>query len=106
MPCLFAARRPYPIRSTVIPINRRNQGRKWPQTKYRRQMKLCFWKRQYGQRWQIESANSQIKRLLGPSLHARSEEARVRECYLKVLTFDIMLLAVVNSRMSTEHSFL
>src|SRR5213594_2451469 len=32
------------IRSTVIPINRR-RGRKWPKTRYRRQMKVRFFKR-------------------------------------------------------------
>src|SRR5260370_5396467 len=40
------------IRSTVIPVNRRSQGRKWPKTKYRRQMKRRFHRRQYGQRCQ------------------------------------------------------
>jgi hypothetical protein len=81
------------IRSTVIPINRRGLGRKWPQTKYRRQMKRRFPKRKYGQRWQIESTNAQHKRRLGSVLHARSEAARERECYLRVITHDIMLLA-------------
>lgn len=81
------------VRSTVIPINRRGQGRKWPKTKYRRQMKRRFHKRKYGQRWQAESAFSRHKRLLGPALHGRSDAARERECYLRVLTHDIMLLA-------------
>ena len=52
------------VRSTVIPINRRNGGRKWPKTRYRRQMVKRFrkkprgsrHKRVYGQRWQAESA--------------------------------------------------
>ena len=51
------------VRSTVIPINRRNGGRKWPKTRYRRQMVKRFrkkprgsrHKRVYGQRWQAES---------------------------------------------------
>jgi hypothetical protein len=50
------------IRSTVIPLNRRNQGRKWPKTRYRRQMVRRFrkrakqsrYRRVYGQRWQAE----------------------------------------------------
>jgi hypothetical protein len=81
------------IRSTVIPINRRSQGRKWPKTKYRRQMKRRFPKRKYGQRWQAESAFSRHKRRLGSALHGRSQPARERECQLRVLTHNIMLLA-------------
>jgi transposase len=85
------------VRSTVIPINQRNQGRKWPKTKYRRQMKRRFHRRKYGQRWQAESAFSRHKRLLGPALRGRSDASRERECYLRVLTHNIMLLAAVNS---------
>jgi transposase len=81
------------IRATAIPINRRNQGRKWPKTKYRRQMKKRFPKRKYGQRWQAESAFSRHKRRLGPSLAGRSDEAREREARLRVLTHNLMLLA-------------
>jgi transposase len=80
-------------RSTVIPLNRRNSGRKWPQTRYRRQMKKRFHRRKYGQRWQVESAFSRHKRRLGSALRARSDAARGRECYLRVLTHNIMLLA-------------
>lgn len=81
------------VRSTVIPINRRAQGRKWPKTKYRRQMKRRFHRCKYGQRWQAESAFSRHKRLLGPALRGRSEASRERECYLRVLTHNLMLLA-------------
>lgn len=81
------------VRSTVIPINRRSQGRKWPKTKYRRQMKRRFHKRKYGQRWQAESVFSRHKRRLGSALYGRSEESRERECHLRVLTHNVMLLA-------------
>lgn len=54
------------IRSTVIPLNRRN-GRRWPQTRYRRQMKQRFFKRVYRRRWHVESLISRHKRLLGGS---------------------------------------
>lgn len=87
------AREDLGIRSTVIPINRRNQGRKWPQTRYRRQMKKRFPKRTYGQRWQVESAFSRHKRRLGSALSARSDPARERESRLRVLTHNLMLLA-------------
>jgi hypothetical protein len=93
------------IRSTVIPINRRGQGRKWPKTRYRRQMVRRFrqkpkgsrYKRVYGQRWQAESVFSRHKRLLGDALRSRSFPAWERECYLRVLTHNLMLLAACES---------
>jgi Transposase DDE domain len=96
-------REDWEIRATVIPINRRAQGRKWPKTKYRRQMVKRFRKKRrgsrhrrvYGQRWQVESAFSRHKRLLGAALRGRSDAARERECFLRVLTHNIMLLAAV-----------
>jgi transposase len=89
------------VRSTVIPLNRRNRGRTWPKTAYRRQMVKRFRKkprgsrhrRVYGQRWQAESAFSRHKRRLGSALGARSDEAREREGRLRVLTHNLMLLA-------------
>ena len=95
------AREDLGVRSTVIPLNRRNRGRKWPKARYRRQMVRRFrkkprgsrHKRVYGQRWQAESAFSRHKRLLGSALRGKSEEARTRECYLRVLTHNLMLLA-------------
>jgi Transposase DDE domain len=89
------------VRSTVIPLNRRGQGRKWPKTKYRRQMVKRFRKkpkgsrhrRVFGQRWQVESAFSRHKRRLGSSLGGRSDASREREGYLRVLTHNLMLLA-------------
>jgi hypothetical protein len=89
------------IRSTVIPLNRRAHGRKWPKTRYRRQMVKRFrrkrrgsrHRRVYGQRWQVESAFSRHKRLLGAALRSRSDAARERECFLRVLTHNLMLLA-------------
>lgn len=88
-------------RATVIPLNRRNQGRKWPKTTYRRQMVRRFRKkpkgsrhrRVYGQRWQAESAFSRHKRRLGSALGGRSDASRERECHLRVLTHNLMLLA-------------
>jgi len=95
------AREDLGVRSTVIPLNRRNRGRKWPKTRYRRQMVKRFrkkprgsrYKRVYGQRWQAESAFSRHKRLLGPALRGKSEASREREGYLRVLTHNLMLLA-------------
>lgn len=92
------------VRSTVIPLNRRNRGRKRPRTRYRRQMVKRFrrkprgsrHRRVYGQRWQAESAFSRHKRRLGSALGGRSDDSRKRECYLRVLTHDLMLLAAAS----------
>ena len=89
------------VRSTVIPLNRRGRGRKWPGTRYRRQMVKRFrkrprgsrYRRVYGQRWQAESAFSRHKRLLGSALRGKSDASRERECHLRVLTHNLMLLA-------------
>ena len=68
------------MRSTVIPLNRRNRGRKRAKTAYRRQMVRRFrkkprgsrYRRVYGQRWQAESAFSRHKRPLGSARGGRS----------------------------------
>jgi hypothetical protein len=94
------AERPHPqcrddgrIRSTVIPVNRRRAGRKWPRSRDRRPMRRRFFKRVYRQRWQAESACSRPKRLPGEALRSRSPGARERECDLRVLTHNLMILA-------------
>ena len=50
-------------------------------------------RRVYGQRWQAESAFSRHKRRLGSALGGRSDASRERECHLRVLTHDPLLLA-------------
>jgi transposase len=82
------------IRSTVIPARKRNT-RKWPKAKYRRQMKKCFHKRVYGQRWQVESAISRNKRLLGSALRNRTWLHQKLECFCRVLTHNLMILTCV-----------
>jgi transposase len=94
------AREDLGIRSSVIPINPRRHHVQ-PSTGYRAQMVRRFrpkpqksrYKRVFGQRWQAESAISRHKRRLGSTLSGRSEASRTRECYLRVLTHNIMLLA-------------
>jgi transposase len=80
------------ITSTVIPINHRGRPEARPRGRYRRQMDQNFPTRQYGQRWQVESVFSQHKRRLGSALRARRSQARYRECFLRVLTHDLMIL--------------
>ncbi len=47
----------------------------------------------YGQRWQVETVNSMIKRNLGSALRARTAIRRKHELLLRVLTHNIMVLA-------------
>lgn len=94
------AREDLGIRDSVIPINPRGHDGE-PGGKYRSQMARHFrprkagsrHKRVFGQRWQVESAFSRHKRRLGSAVAGRSEESRKRECYLRVLTHNLMLLA-------------
>lgn len=88
-------RRELGIRSTVIPLNPRNHGRRWPKTPYRRQMKRRFPVRQYRRRTQAESAFSRHKRRLGSALDARSEPTQFAEIRLRVLAHNLMLIADV-----------
>ena len=88
------------IRSSVIPINPRNATGP-PAGRYRSQMPRHFAprpagrrsRRVFGQRWQVESAFSRHKRRLGSALGGKSDAARERECRLRVLTHNLMLLA-------------
>ena len=94
------AREDLGVRSTVIPINPRGHDGE-PGGRYRSQMPRRFrerppgsrYRRVFGQRWQAESAFSRHKRRLGSALAGKSDESRRRECYLRVLTHNLMLLA-------------
>ena len=77
---------------SLIPPKSGPKNRKWPPTKYRRQMKRCFFRKEYGQRWQVESSFSRHKRLLGSSLRATAWPGQKREMYLRVLTHNLMIL--------------
>jgi len=46
----------------------------------------------YGQRWQIETSFSMLKRLLGSALSSRRRHAIDREITLRVLTLNLMIL--------------
>ena len=81
------------VRHTVIRLNRRNTGRRWPKTPYRRTMRHRFPKPLYHQRWHVESGFSQHKRRLGSALTAQRTPAQQREIILRVLTHNLMILA-------------
>jgi len=55
-------------------------------------MKEHFVKELYKQRSQIESAFSRNKRLLGSPLQSRTDQSRERECFLRMLTHNLMII--------------
>ncbi len=79
------------IRSTVIALNSRGT-RKWPHTKYRRQMKRRFWRQSYRQRVHVESSFSMDKRQLGSFLRSRQENSRFQEVLFRVLAHNLAIL--------------
>lgn len=79
------------IRSLIPP----KSGR--PTTKpatghYRRLMQTRFDQPRYGQRWQVETVMSMIKRRLGPATSGRTYWSRRRDLLLITLTHNIMIL--------------
>lgn len=89
------ARQDLGIRS-IIPPNTGRPSAKAPATRYRRNMRHRFArkadKRHYGQRWQVETVNSMIKRNLGSALRAKTARRRSMELLLRVVTHNIMIL--------------
>jgi hypothetical protein len=63
--------------------------RRWMQQRFERQAdRKC-----YGQRWQVETVNSMIKRNLTSALRARTARRRSKELLLRVVTHNLMILA-------------
>lgn len=77
---------------SVIPPKSGPRTRKWPKTRWRREMKRRFPREVYGQRWQVESVFSRMKRRLGSELRATSWMGQKREIRMRVLTHDLMIL--------------
>ena len=63
-----------------------------PAGRYRREMLDNFPKKTYGQRWQVETAFSMLKRPLGSALRSRNHRAINREIILRVLTINLMIV--------------
>ena len=86
-------RRELGVRTTAIPLNPRNHGRRWPKTRYRRLMRRRFPHRRYRQRAQAESGFSRHKRRLGSALTAKREDRQYDELRMRVLVHNLMLMA-------------
>jgi hypothetical protein len=48
----------------------------------------------YGQRWQVETVNSMIKRRLGSALRARKYQTQCRETVLRAITYNVMIVRI------------
>jgi hypothetical protein len=74
-----------------------------PSGRYRRLMRRVLKRSGYGQRWQVETVFSMIKRNLTCELTARKYWTQCREMMTLVITHNIMILLLIR-RFSTEHS--
>jgi hypothetical protein len=77
---------------TLIPPRHGRPTDKPASGHYRRLMQTRFDKRRYGQRWQVETVVSMIKRRLGSATTGRSYWSRRRDLMLMVLAHNIMIL--------------
>ena len=59
---------------------------------WRGQMKSRLYLTRYGQRWQVETLNSMLKRLQGSALRARQYWSQCRETLLRAITRNVMIL--------------
>ena len=84
------------IRSIIPTTDRgrpRRDGKPRPvRGRYRKLMKHRFPKNTYGQRWQIETVFSMLKRNMGAALRARTYHSQNREIRLRVLTHNRAIL--------------
>jgi len=77
---------------TLIPATIGRRTDKPPSGRWRRWMRSHLHRTRYGQRWQVETVNSMLKRLQGSSLRARSYWAQNRELHLRAITHNVMIL--------------
>jgi len=77
---------------TIIPPERGRRRTSRRLGKWRRLMEQRFNKKEYGQRWQVETVNSMIKRRLGSALRARSYWNQCREIILRAITHNGMIV--------------
>ena len=82
------------IKITMPPtVGRRTD--KPPRGKYRRQMKEHFDKENYGQRWQVETVFSMIKRNLSYTLAGRSQQTQNNQMLLMAITHNLMIFLLL-----------
>ena len=77
---------------TIIPATRGRPTQKLPRGYWRRRMTTRFDTVKYGQRRQVETVNSMIKRMQGSALRSRCYWPQCREIVLRTITHNIMIL--------------
>jgi len=77
---------------TLIPALKGRPTKKRPSGYWRRQMQARLHTTRYGQRWQVETVNSMLKRLLDSALRARKRWNKYREIVLRALTLNVMIV--------------
>lgn len=91
------ARESLHMKSTIPPKHGRPTLSPKPlKGKYRELMRTKFDKKTYGQRWQVETVMSMIKRNQGDCLRARTYWSQNREMMLRVLTHNIGIILCAN----------
>jgi len=92
------AREEYGICALIPPTIGRPTA-KPPSTPFRRRMRAYFRRpperRRYGQRWQVETVISMLKRRLCETLNARSYHRQNRALRLKVITHNLMIVLYI-----------
>ena len=77
---------------TIIPPKIGRRTNKLPAGKWRKIMATRFNKKFYGQRWQVETVNSMIKRNMDSFLRARSYWAQCREIMLRLFVHNVTIV--------------
>jgi hypothetical protein len=77
---------------TIIPPKIGRRSDKLPKGKWRKIMATQFNEKLYGQRWQVETVNSMIKRNLGSALRARSYWTQCHEMMLRVFVHNVSIV--------------
>jgi transposase len=80
---------------TIIPPRHGRPTAKRPRGYFRRLMSCRFNKKRYGQRWQVETIFSTIKRRLSDCLGARKSRMQRRALNLKVVVYNLMIVALL-----------
>jgi hypothetical protein len=77
---------------TIIPARIGRPTQKLPSGKWRKVMATRFNKILYGQRWQVETVNSMLKRNLDSFLRARTYWSQCREMMLRLFVHNVMVV--------------
>jgi len=82
---------------SLIPATIGRPGAAGPTGHYRQLMRRRLQagpdKKCYGQRWQVETVNSMIKRNMGSACRARTPRGRKRDMLLRAVTHNLMIVA-------------